>query len=323
MDSRVNPNYYRVDVSLIHPPGVYYPTNLEEITKDECDIIDIVQAHSGPSHDIAESLSYDLLARFPKSRAVKIGFSPDIHRNLKPVGLKSARYHISVPNSNSKYYDRSSLPYFRVTTNWRSDFLAKPVDILLATQENITSNISDHDIDSEQTSYRDHIEPSTRSQANLGNAHPTLYVHQEAVRSAASQDTLGEAAALRIAQLVFEKADKLYNDKRLEIVIVSMKEVRSNHQETSNSCAITVARMQYERLKSSMLNGSLQPGRQKVYIALGSNIGDRISLMESACREMEHRGLNVITTSALYETKAMYLEDQQPFINGACEVSRP
>ncbi|KAK3171256.1 hypothetical protein OEA41_003340 [Lepraria neglecta] len=35
---------------------------------------------------------------------------------------------------------------------------------------------------------------------------------------------------------------------------------------------------------------------------------------------MRDRGLKILRTSALYETKAMYLEDQQSFINGACEV---
>lgn len=71
-----------------------------------------------------------------------------------------------------------------------------------------------------------------------------------------------------------------------------------------------------------MGNESLQPGWRKAYLALGSNIGDRISMIESACREMTNRGIKVIKTSALYETKPMYLEDQQPFINGACDVSR-
>ncbi len=58
----------------------------------------------------------------------------------------------------------------------------------------------------------------------------------------------------------------------------------------------------------------------RAYIALGSNVGDRISMIESACREMDRRGISVIRTSALYETEAMYLPDQQSFINGVCEV---
>jgi 7,8-dihydro-6-hydroxymethylpterin-pyrophosphokinase len=36
---------------------------------------------------------------------------------------------------------------------------------------------------------------------------------------------------------------------------------------------------------------------------------------------MDSRGINVVRTSSLYETEAMYVVDQEPFINGACEVS--
>lgn len=60
----------------------------------------------------------------------------------------------------------------------------------------------------------------------------------------------------------------------------------------------------------------------QAYIALGSNVGNRISMIESACRQMERQGIHVVRTSSLYETKAMYLHDQASFINGACEVSR-
>lgn len=58
----------------------------------------------------------------------------------------------------------------------------------------------------------------------------------------------------------------------------------------------------------------------RAYIALGSNVGDRISMIEMACREMDRRNIKVLRTSALYESAPMYLEDQGLFINGACEV---
>ncbi|KAL8678897.1 MAG: hypothetical protein Q9186_004791 [Xanthomendoza sp. 1 TL-2023] len=57
-----------------------------------------------------------------------------------------------------------------------------------------------------------------------------------------------------------------------------------------------------------------------VFIALGSNIGDRIGMIEQACVEMAHRGLRVRHTSSLYETEAMYKTDQPSFVNGVCEI---
>ena len=57
------------------------------------------------------------------------------------------------------------------------------------------------------------------------------------------------------------------------------------------------------------------------YIALGSNMGNRIEHIEAACGKLNMAGIRVSRTSALYETKPMYVEDQDPFINGVCEVN--
>lgn len=54
-------------------------------------------------------------------------------------------------------------------------------------------------------------------------------------------------------------------------------------------------------------------------VALGSNMGDRIRNIEDALAEMR-KTVSVLKVSPLYETKPMYYEDQDRFINGACEV---
>jgi len=61
--------------------------------------------------------------------------------------------------------------------------------------------------------------------------------------------------------------------------------------------------------------------KHRAYVALGSNMGDRIHLIEQACRLLdEHDSIKVLRTSGLWETKAMYVVDQADFLNGACEV---
>lgn len=60
--------------------------------------------------------------------------------------------------------------------------------------------------------------------------------------------------------------------------------------------------------------------KKKAYIALGSNMGDRIAEIEKACNEMDRRGIRVKRTSSLWETEPMYVLDQDAFLNGACEV---
>lgn len=66
--------------------------------------------------------------------------------------------------------------------------------------------------------------------------------------------------------------------------------------------------------------GVRRGGKRTAYIALGSNVGDRISMIEQACKEMDSRGIKVKRTSSLWETEPMYVLDQDRFVNGACEV---
>jgi 2-amino-4-hydroxy-6-hydroxymethyldihydropteridine diphosphokinase/dihydropteroate synthase len=64
------------------------------------------------------------------------------------------------------------------------------------------------------------------------------------------------------------------------------------------------------------------PTLRTAYVALGSNLGDRMGWIEKACKEMsQHRGIKIKRTSCLWETEPMYVTDQGSFINGVCEVS--
>ncbi|KAL3475756.1 hypothetical protein BJX99DRAFT_259014 [Aspergillus californicus] len=56
------------------------------------------------------------------------------------------------------------------------------------------------------------------------------------------------------------------------------------------------------------------------YIALGSNVGERVEMIEQACLELDRAGIKVRRTSSLFETAPMYYLDQDPFMNGVCEV---
>lgn len=62
------------------------------------------------------------------------------------------------------------------------------------------------------------------------------------------------------------------------------------------------------------------PSLHRAFIALGSNVGERFEMIEKACDEMERANIRVLRTSSLFETAPMYVLDQDPFINGVCEV---
>lgn len=57
-----------------------------------------------------------------------------------------------------------------------------------------------------------------------------------------------------------------------------------------------------------------------VAVGLGSNLGDRWLNIETAVQKLHNAGVEVISTSFLYETPPMYVEKQPPFLNGACLV---
>lgn len=61
----------------------------------------------------------------------------------------------------------------------------------------------------------------------------------------------------------------------------------------------------------------------KYVVALGSNLGDRFHWIEQACREMEAVGIRIYATSGLWQTKAMYVENQDDFLNGVCMIETP
>jgi hypothetical protein len=62
--------------------------------------------------------------------------------------------------------------------------------------------------------------------------------------------------------------------------------------------------------------------KRGVVVALGSNVGNRVEEIEKACRAIDaDPDMRIVDTSFLYETKPMYVEDQERFVNGACEVS--
>ncbi|KAI9208723.1 Dihydropteroate synthase-like protein [Polychytrium aggregatum] len=58
------------------------------------------------------------------------------------------------------------------------------------------------------------------------------------------------------------------------------------------------------------------------FLAIGTNIGDRVANIESALAMLESESsVTVLDTSFLYETAPMYVTDQPMFLNAVCKVS--
>ncbi|KAL9125277.1 MAG: hypothetical protein Q9217_005490 [Psora testacea] len=163
----------------------------------------------------------------------------------------------------------------------------------------------------------------------LGLQHPLFKLHTElAISFRSSGEPNTEVLPLEIAIRAFELADAHTSyDRLLHVDIQSgpdwtkrMTQGETPLELTDNELCLSFSRTEYERVKSNRMPGRLPNGQHRAYIALGSNVGDRVKNIETACQRMNDRGICVLRTSALYETKPMYLEDQQQFINGVCEI---
>ncbi|KAK4689659.1 hypothetical protein P7C73_g453, partial [Tremellales sp. Uapishka_1] len=77
-----------------------------------------------------------------------------------------------------------------------------------------------------------------------------------------------------------------------------------------------------DRSQSSQntMSGPSTSSKQRVFIALGSNIGDRIGNIQKAVKGLQAGGCVLKGCSRLYESEPMYVEDQDRFINGAVEL---
>jgi len=65
-----------------------------------------------------------------------------------------------------------------------------------------------------------------------------------------------------------------------------------------------------------------KPSTGGIFVAIGSNVGDRVEALERGCQAMDDDpDIRVRRTSQLYETEPMYVKDQERFLNGVCEVS--
>lgn len=295
----------------------------------------LVRAHVTPVcsiHDIAESLASDLLARFPAAIETSINFAPDIRRNFKIENLVNTECSFHLVNRMKRPTAEQNSRY-EILTEWQLPTSLPSgcvVSLRLRTEERSVSPVYDQ-IPRLKTS---------GSRSSLKYVHPTYGLHEKIARFAEQPSfDRTHSAVLLLAQCFFHLADKQSPCKRLEHVHVTMKEVpplkdisrtrrelmvekleREFNQDPFTIFSLRLGRHQYEQSLSSLLSSDAPAGSHRAYLALGSNIGNRVKMIESAIRKMCDRGLTVLRTSALYETKPMYLENQESFINGACEI---
>ena len=335
-NSRFNPNFYKIDVSVRSPPGSYYISNFDERTTEDLNVASLVRAHATPDcsiHDITENLASDLLDKFPAAIDISIAFQPNYRNICRPEDLVTAQCTFNKLNSRTKGPTTEQDSIYKLTTEWRLPKILESgleTSLLLTTEERSVSPVHGQISDLKHSSF-----PSS-----LNHVHPTVGVHEAIARVAGRlQSVRTKGALLLLAKYSFHLADKQSPCKRLQQIYVRMKEVAPLPEVSQTKreavverpkkifdndyvtfCSVLLGRDQYEQSQRSLLSSDVRKGQHRACLALGSNLGNRVEMIESALREMSDRGLTVLRSSALYETKPMYLENQESFINGACEV---
>ena len=321
-----------MDVFIDSPPGFYYISDFRQRTAEVLELESLVRAHVASVcsiHEFADNLATDLITKFPAAFKTIITLKPYFQKEYRIPNLFSAQCSFSKSNGRTKSSTGLQDSKYAVKTEWHLHISRLSEDLIslaLITTEHTESAACNQISGSEPPS--------------LKNVHPTFAIHEQIARCIEQfQSDRVESAALLLAQGVFQLADEQYSSKRLQNVRVKMKkavprpatyeiregpvigrQVMQSNKDSSIYSTIQLGRQKYEQSQRNLLGSDVRSGRHRAYLALGSNVGNRIEMIESAVREMSNRGLRVIRTSALYETKPMYLEDQEAFINGACEV---
>ena len=128
-----------------------------------------------------------------------------------------------------------------------------------------------------------------------------------------------DALASYLADEAYAISDAKYHD--ITRVVIKITRIIAGRRVGRAAVVIVRHRSDLSRPANKQLAALEAQGKHRAIVALGANIGDRIGNVEEACRAMDTRSIKVIKTSCLYETDAMYVLDQDSFINGACEVS--
>ena len=178
------------------------------------------------------------------------------------------------------------------------------------------------------------LSPSDLEYGKGSGIYPALKSHWDIFKFASSSihDSL-QALVSRSCFMAFESVQEnpeceILRSVKLSVQAAPFSEPRNerNHEKANSSSpstnfSSTMDDIGYKKPQRSVVaetRGSFESSR--IYIALGSNIGERTTMIETACQTMNQRRINILRTSALYETEPMYVKDQQPFINGVCEV---
>lgn len=132
-------------------------------------------------------------------------------------------------------------------------------------------------------------------------------------------DTVGESQYLTIEALVASVAETCL--EHLDIARVRVRVEKPSALAFASAAAVEIVRAKEDGGYAAPAIIEAEKGSHVAFLGLGSNLGDRLNLLQRALHMLSSRGCKVLNTSFLYETAAMYVTDQPKFLNIVCKVS--
>ena len=269
-------------------------------------------------------LEHDTLSdKFPEEnrpRSLKCDLGESVIIEAHGLNKKNAIFHVE--RNDMLESKREGQCTYRLSTAWSFDIMINSirstVEVDIQTTETHTSSAKRAGDSASETPFPEDsmsavaIPPAENSMHGL---HQNLIDHLKDTKNVYSQ-----ALASQLAKLAYLLSENSYTSGRLMAVSIGISTYQIGVQNTNVNMKYALSRSEFESSRKSPVQKLDALNDHLVYIALGSNVGDRIAMIESACREMDRCGIRVARTSALYETEPMYLQEQRPFVNGACEV---
>lgn len=326
----LHPNFESIDATIFFRPGLNIPNEVEGLSLQAERIIAIAKKQINPIlsvEDNLERLGERILAESKECFGVRLELSAFPGQIQDVNGLLEARMLSTTIREGHQVVSETHLTRTQnCVTTWE---LANPAIKtsklrLKSYHESDNQNYNQRSLGSSAHEVHDSSIPKHDPKPNSKFEHPIISLHNQ-VADYISTLSGGQiqSLAFEIASFAFRLADSEIACKRLVRVSVDMETARdpvSPMTPAQASVNVSIDRSQYELIKRQELRPNLPEGHRLAYIALGSNIGNRIRTIELACDLMTDHGIRVTRTSALYETQPMYLEDQDTFINGVCEV---
>lgn len=150
-----------------------------------------------------------------------------------------------------------------------------------------------------------------------------LYFTQSSSRQSLNYHLITQRISRFIENSNYKTIEMMANDV-CDLILSQFKieKVRLKIEKPSALMFADTSGVQITRTRNKPLidEENLEAGEHIAYLAIGTNLGDRVRHIEEALNQVSKKGICIIDTSFLYETAPVYIMEQPRFLNAAFKV---